>query len=608
MACASSPEQRRVLELKRSLARDGIERVDAGAGLAAMFKRNQDLLQAQRQLADLARDPDNEELTSVTVTGSRIASVSITNNQEAGVDEGGILKVSGNYLVVLRDGHLFVLSTLGPAGEELRVVDRLSFAELSGDGKEPIWFDELLATKSHLFVLGYDYESRRSDLRTFQLAADGRIVIGRRFAIQSQDYFSGDGYGARISGDRLLLQFSMSLSESGEQPRWPRWAAIEQGNPVWTPLVDLEQLYFPNFVIDEPTIHSFLSCDLGVLFAAGFDCETVAVVGNDTMQHYQTQNARYVALGHMDPAFLGDPDYADSGRPLDRNLEPPPPQTTLLRLPTRSSAVVGAKIIGSVRSGFDFHQSGDQLYVASDIRRSDSEVLLTEVANAAFSSSAPLVQPIARLNSVGYARRFGHNALWVAGKLGNSQPVIQVQPIDGSAAVVLTASMPTELLQPVGVQMIALGGDNQDPPGSGLDLYSSPPLARNIGQHRVPNSRLAESRSHGVNFAALPDQSTLFSWPVNVVGNDDWSDQPVDVQFIRIQGQQLIPLSAVSMGDGPPVVADEDNDWYGNTRVAYLGERIVILSGDLVKEVRYVDGQIREVRRADLVRRVSVRH
>ena len=35
----------------------------------------------------------------VSVTGSRVASPSITNNQEADVDEGGIVKVRGNTLI-----------------------------------------------------------------------------------------------------------------------------------------------------------------------------------------------------------------------------------------------------------------------------------------------------------------------------------------------------------------------------------------------------------------------------------------------------------------------------------------------------------------------------
>ena len=34
---------------------------------------------------------------------------SITNTQEAGVDEGGIVKAAGDYLIVLRRGRLFTV-------------------------------------------------------------------------------------------------------------------------------------------------------------------------------------------------------------------------------------------------------------------------------------------------------------------------------------------------------------------------------------------------------------------------------------------------------------------------------------------------------------------
>jgi hypothetical protein len=45
-----------------------------------------------------------------------------------------------------------------------------------------------------------------------------------------------------------------------------------------------------------------------------------------------------------------------------------------------------------------------------------------------------------------------------------------------------------------------------------------------------------------------------------------------------------------------------DEEWYSNTRTVFLGERIILLSGDLLKEVRYGAEGIREVRRLALPR------
>ena len=46
----------------------------------------------------------------MTTVGEASAPPSITNTQEAGVDEGGIVKVRGDILVILRRGRLFTVS------------------------------------------------------------------------------------------------------------------------------------------------------------------------------------------------------------------------------------------------------------------------------------------------------------------------------------------------------------------------------------------------------------------------------------------------------------------------------------------------------------------
>src|SRR5688500_16564688 len=48
---------------------------------------------------------------------------SVTNNQTAGVDEGGIVKVHGEHLVVLRRGRLFTVKIGGGALEPISSVD-----------------------------------------------------------------------------------------------------------------------------------------------------------------------------------------------------------------------------------------------------------------------------------------------------------------------------------------------------------------------------------------------------------------------------------------------------------------------------------------------------
>ncbi|HYN45682.1 MAG TPA: hypothetical protein VES64_03225, partial [Allosphingosinicella sp.] len=84
----------------------------ASAGLTA-FRSDEELREFLRSLRQqrgrqagqepAAPSADNSAAEGfVSVTGSRTANPSITNNQEADVDEGGIVKVRGDTLVILR--------------------------------------------------------------------------------------------------------------------------------------------------------------------------------------------------------------------------------------------------------------------------------------------------------------------------------------------------------------------------------------------------------------------------------------------------------------------------------------------------------------------------
>ena len=93
------------------------------AELAAFFKaRHAPVI--RRKVGDVAPPvlsiPAPAPEAAVVVTGSR---QSITNTQEAGIDEGGIVKQHGNHLVILRRGRLF---TVAVGDRQLRPVDRIN--------------------------------------------------------------------------------------------------------------------------------------------------------------------------------------------------------------------------------------------------------------------------------------------------------------------------------------------------------------------------------------------------------------------------------------------------------------------------------------------------
>ena len=108
----------------------------ASAGLTA-FRSDEELreflrgLRRQRGRAGqpgvtagaLAADASPAEGFVSVTANSRTSSPSITNNQEANVDEGGIVKVRGDTLVILRRGRLFTVSL---AGGGMRPIDSIN--------------------------------------------------------------------------------------------------------------------------------------------------------------------------------------------------------------------------------------------------------------------------------------------------------------------------------------------------------------------------------------------------------------------------------------------------------------------------------------------------
>ena len=93
------------------------------------------------------------------------AEESITNVQAAGVDEGGIVKVHGDHLVVLRRGRLF---TVYVKGDQLASV---SMADAFGAGIDPrgAWYDEMLVRGDTIVVIGFSYQRGGTEIGLFRI-------------------------------------------------------------------------------------------------------------------------------------------------------------------------------------------------------------------------------------------------------------------------------------------------------------------------------------------------------------------------------------------------------------------------------------------------------
>src|SRR5262249_26962218 len=97
---------------------------------------------------------------------------SITNVQHAGVDEGGIVKLHGNQLVVLRRGRLFTVSIAGDALDPISSVDAFG-PDINPSGT---WYDEMLVSDDTVAVIGYSYQRGGTEVGLFHIDRHGNLA------------------------------------------------------------------------------------------------------------------------------------------------------------------------------------------------------------------------------------------------------------------------------------------------------------------------------------------------------------------------------------------------------------------------------------------------
>ena len=154
-------------------------------------------------------------LEEVAVTGSRVAaSVSVTNTQHAGVDEGDIVKQYGDYLVMLRRGRLF---TVNIGMGRLRPVSAVN-AYGPGINPDSAWYDELLVSDGTVVVIGYNYDAGATEVGLFDISDDGRLRYRATYHFHSEDYYSSRNYASRLIGTKLIFYTPLYLGFSLDDP------------------------------------------------------------------------------------------------------------------------------------------------------------------------------------------------------------------------------------------------------------------------------------------------------------------------------------------------------------------------------------------------------
>jgi hypothetical protein len=533
------------------------------------------------------------------------ANDAITSTQVQGVDEGGIVKVVGDHLVVLRRGKLFTVSV---AGGGLKPIDSIN-AFPPGVTGEGDWYDEMLVRGDLVVVVGYSYARGGTEVNRFRVAADGKLSFVDAHHLRSADYYSSRNYASRIIGDTLVIYAPVGLDRemalADMLPGVSKWTGGD-GKPVFQRLTPARQVYIPEPLMRThdsvvSTMHTVTRCDLTT---PEFSCQGSAVLGGEGRVFYVSRNAVYVWVG---PPY----NYGGGGKG----------ETFLYRIPLNGGRPAAAQVHGMPVDQFSFNanvrdgmievfvtsNSGGDAMWNPEFASGHAALLRLPTGRFGDGSRAALKSDYRILPGEGEYTNYSQNRFvgdhLLYGMVGfggaNRTNSLIVVPTAGGEPSRFDLPYSVDRIEQVGRDGLVVGSTNET---TFLTVDLTPGRQPSLGDRFIqPDSRQAESRSQAFFFnPTTPDgQGGLMGLPILRLDRDQWL---ADMLFLRRADQQLSDFGRLqssrprAMDDGCTASCV---DWYGNARPIFMRGRVFALLGYELVEGDASGAKIREVRRVD---------
>jgi hypothetical protein len=531
------------------------------------------------------------------------ASESVTNVQHAGVDEGGIVKVHGDHLVVLRRGRLFTVRIGDDSLAPVSAVDAF------GPDVDPsgTWYDEMLVSDDTIVVIGYSYQRGGTELGLFDLDASGAIRYRATYHLRSNDYYSSRNFASRLIGRKLVFYtpLYLSLGEKRLRESFPALRKWHKGvtDDEWKQLAPATRVYRPIIASTYLTLHTVTTCDLAGREPA---CSATAVLGPSGRVFYVSPSSVYV--------------WVTEWRSVDGGTMP---ESVVYRLPLIEGDPRALRVSGAPVDQFSFLESDDRslnVLVRADAvgdgmwgaETAAGDVALLRVPLEAFgdgSDKARQSQYRALPKPSGYTfqnRFVGPYILYGTGGGGWGYPTqgasgeIYAYPYAGGQPSKLALEHGVDRIEGLGADAIAIGS-------GGKDLYFTPiSLASRLAAVRPyvrKNVTQGELRSHGFFYKPESARGGMLGLPVRGEGKPGYSHLVQDsasILFLRNDDLRLRELG--NLESGAPAAGDDRCrascvDWYGNARPLFLKGRVFALLGYEIVEGRVTSEGISERRR-----------
>ncbi len=536
----------------------------------------------------------------------------ITNNQEAGVDEGDIVKVHGDHLVVLRRGRLF---TVAIGSRELHPV---SMVDASAPGTTTQgWYDEMLVQGDTIVVIGYSYKAQSTEIGLFDIDGAGTLRHRRSYYLRSNDYYSSRNYASRLVGNKLILYMPYAIlgrqHKSGGAQLATTFPAVRASDvDDWSEIITATQTYRPVQSTDNPVLHTVVTCDLG---SRALRCSAKGILGPWSRSFHVSQNAIYVWVSGS----------ATQGEDLSARATP---GSVVYRMPLDGTEPGALRVSGSPIDQFSFKESddgmlnvlvqagggGDSMWrpeaPAGDLAllRVAVSAITTELGSAPSKRYTPLPGGAAdgwsmQNRFVGDYLVYGQGAGWRRPHSIDSERVYVHPYHTGGDTIPLQVPHGVDRIEAMGRDAVVVGTDGTDLVFTALHLSRSPSLG---ARYTRAHAAQGETRSHGFFFLPQSADEGLLGLPIRKEGSSGVAQLrygSAEVLFLRYRDDRFASLGSLEARSS----GQDDHckascvDWYGNARPIFLRGRIMALLGYELVEGRLDAGSLAETARTNFL-------
>jgi hypothetical protein len=530
---------------------------------------------------------------------------SITNNQHAEVDEGDIVKLHGEHLVVLRRGRIFTISLDGDRPKQSKMLDAF------GPDIEPrgSWYDEMVVDGDNVVVVGFSYARGGTEIGLFKIDREGGLSYRATYHLRSNDYYSARNYASRIVDGRLIFYAPLNISPqskgrdlSAQFPAVRKWHRAGTSADFVTTLVPSKLYHMDGEFPATPVaaLHSVTSCDLR---DPSFPCQSVALVGPPGRVFYVSPSAVYVWMQDAPGRRAADGPKRNgllARLPISRNGTAAPSALRVSGMPTDQFSfdeddTGNLDVFVRAQSAGDAMFASDSTAGAAALMRVPVGMFGDEVLNVSSKRYRVLPRPD---GSTVQNRFVSGWLLYGSGAGGYRVPsntargqlfaVKVTKPED--APTTLDLDQGVDRIEPMAEDAVVVGSRGNDLVFTPLELGASTEAHARRDYVRK-NASQGELRSHG--FFYKPGKNPR----EGMVGLPIRNDAAFGAQFINEGSASVLFLQARSLEftelgslRASRVTTNHDGcrascaDWYGNARPIFAKGRIFALMGyDLVE-------------------------